>query len=79
MNAYSVHLRGCTGSTAASPCDKYQNRMCRGGSRISGKGVHMYKGVGFVLLILSLSLKYPVKMKLFGLSETKLFQFHRIF
>ena len=25
----------------------------RGGSRISGKGVHMYKGVGFALLILS--------------------------
>ena len=25
----------------------------RGGSRISGNGVHMYKGVGFALLILS--------------------------
>ena len=25
----------------------------RGGSRISGKGVQMYKGVGFSLLILS--------------------------
>ena len=40
----------------------------RGGSRNSGKGVHMYKGVGFVLLILSNFL-----------IETKLFQFHRIF
>ena len=25
----------------------------RGGSRISGKGVHMYKGTGFTFLILS--------------------------
>ena len=25
---------------------------CRGGSRISGKGVRMFKGEGFVLLIL---------------------------
>ena len=25
----------------------------RGGSRISGKGVHMYKGTGFAFLILS--------------------------
>ena len=25
----------------------------RGGSKISGKGVHMYKGVGFALQILS--------------------------
>ena len=37
---------------------------CQGGSRISGKGVHMYKGVGFALLIFSLIfLKYPMKMK----------------
>ena len=28
-------------------------RQFRGGSTISGKGVHMYKGVGFVLLIIS--------------------------
>ena len=39
-----------------------------GGSRISGKGVHIYSGVcvcggGFDLLILSPFLKYPIKMK----------------
>ena len=29
-------------------------KLCsRGGSRISGKGVHMYKGVGLALLIFS--------------------------
>ena len=28
-------------------------RLCRGGSRVSGKGVHMYKVVGVALLILS--------------------------
>ena len=27
---------------------------CRGGSRISEKGVHLYKGGGFVSLILSI-------------------------
>ena len=34
----------------------YTSHTCeqrRGGSRISGKGGHMYKGVGFALLILS--------------------------
>ena len=31
----------------------YENFDNRGGSRISGKRVHMYKGVGFALLILS--------------------------
>ena len=51
----------------------------RGESRISGKGVHMYKGVGFALVIVSHFLKYPVEMKLFCLTETKLFHFHRIF
>ena len=35
----------------------------RGGSMISGKGVHMYKGVGFALLILSNFILYPMKMK----------------
>ena len=39
----------------------------RGGSRISGKGVRMYKDRGFAFL------KYPMKMKYF------LFHFHRIF
>ena len=41
----------------------------RGGSRISGKGVHMYKGVGV----------HFANLISFGLSETKLFHFHRIF
>ena len=35
----------------------------------------MYKGVGFALLILSLFLKYPMEMKLFSLTENKLFHF----
>ena len=35
----------------------------RGGSWISGKGVHMYKGAGFAFLILSHFLKYPMNMK----------------
>ena len=44
---------------------------CRGGSRISEKGVHMYKGVcvcgaRFVDFI-SCFLKHPMKMKCFGL------------
>ena len=34
----------------------------RGGSRTSGKGVHMYKCVGFTLLILSHFFKYTMKM-----------------
>ena len=29
------------------------NRPIRGGSIITGKGVHIYKGVGFALLIVS--------------------------
>ena len=45
-----------------------------GGSRVSGKGVHINKGVRVYLIFP----KYPMKMK-FGLSETKLFHFHRIF
>ena len=44
---------------------------CRGGNRISGKGVLMYKGVGghfadFILFS-------------FNITETKLFHFHRMF
>ena len=35
-------------------------------------------GVRFADFI-SFSLKYPMKMKEFGLTETKLFHFHRIF
>ena len=36
----------------------------RVGSRISGKGVHIYKGARFAFLILShFFLKYPMKMK----------------
>ena len=34
--------------------DDYVQTFIRGGSWISGKGVHMYKGVGLALLILSL-------------------------
>ena len=43
----------------------YIDFLCiyRGGPRISGKAVHMYKGAGFAFLILSLFLKYPMKMK----------------
>ena len=32
-------------------------------SRISGKGVHMYKGTGFAFVIYLIFLKYPMKMK----------------
>ena len=35
----------------------------RVGSRISGKGVHMYKGAGFAIVIYLIFLKYPMKMK----------------
>ena len=47
-----------------SPEIDYINFWCiyRGGSRISGKGVHLYKGMGFAFLIL-ICLKYPMKMK----------------
>ena len=36
-----------------------------GGSRTSGEGVHMYKGVGVALLFYFylIFLKYPMKMK----------------
>ena len=39
--------------------------VCSGGSRISGKGVHICKGVGgrLALLIISHFLRYPMKMK----------------
>ena len=40
----------------------------------------LIRGWGFALLILShFFLKYPMKMNMFGLIETKLFHFHRIF
>ena len=35
----------------------------RSGSRIPGKGLYMYNGVGFALLILPHFLQYPMKMK----------------
>ena len=35
----------------------------RGGSRISGKGVHMYKDAGFAFLIYLIFLKNPMKIK----------------
>ena len=53
----------------------------RGGSRISGKGVHgCVKEGGLLCWFYLIFLKYPMKMKQFGLSETKiLFHFHGIF
>ena len=51
----------------------------RGVSRISGKDVHMYKGTGFAFLIYLIFLKYAMKIQYFGLTESKLFHFHRIF
>ena len=46
---------------------------------IPGKGVHKYKGVwGSLCLFYLIYLKYLMKMKYFGLSETKLFHFHGI-
>ena len=40
----------------------------------------LIRGWEFALLILShFFLKYPMKMNMFGLIETKLFHFHRIF
>ena len=51
----------------------------RGGSRISGKGIYMYNVVEVRFAdFISFSLKYPIKMRQFGLTETKLFHFHRI-
>ena len=43
------------------------------------RGFICIKVWGFDLLILSHFLKYPMKMKQFGLPETKLFHFHMIF
>ena len=40
---------------------------CRGVSRMSGNVVHMNEGVVLILFFL----KYPIKMKLFGLTEQK--------
>ena len=51
----------------------------QGGSRISGKGVHMYKGAGFFLLILSHFSKISYENEIICLTESKLFNFHRIF
>ena len=47
--------------------------------RIPGKGVHVYKGVGVRFADFVSYIKYPMKRKYFGLTETKLFRFHRIF
>ena len=48
--------------------------MTRGGSRISGKGVSYVLKCGVLT-----NFKYPIKMILFCLTETKLYHFHRIF
>ena len=45
---------------------------------MSEKGVHMLKWWGFALLLFSHFHKYPMKMKLVGLTEANLFHFHRI-
>ena len=50
-----------------------------GGSRISRKGFICRKVWGFALQILAIFIKYPIKTKLFGLTETKLFHFHWIY
>ena len=39
----------------------------------------MYKGVGVRFAEFSSFFKYAMKMKQFGVTETKLFHFHRIF
>ena len=51
------------------------------GSSNSGKGqVHIYIKVwGSLSCFTSFFPKYPTKMKQFGLTETNLFHFHRIF
>ena len=43
----------------------YNDFWCiyRVGSRISGKGVHMYKGAGFAFVSYLIFLKYPKKIK----------------
>ena len=57
------------------------NLMYRGGSRISGKGVHMHKCFwGSLCCLYLIFLNYPMEMKKkIGLTEAKLFHFHRIF
>ena len=50
--------------------------------RFLERGTYIYKGVGLSLMIFIsffIFLKYPMKMKKFDLTETKLFHFHRIF
>ena len=48
---------------------------------MSGKGVHMYKGLGvrFADFIYFCFIKYLIIMKHISLTETKLFHVHRIF
>ena len=54
----------CAQKLGADPCFLVRGVICT-----------MYKCVRVRLIFL----KYPMKMKKFGLSETKLFHFHRIF
>ena len=60
-------IRPLTGILAKNKCPCL---FYRGGSRISGKGVHMYKGVGFALLVLSLFPIYHLRI------ESYFFAFH---
>ena len=46
----------------------------KGGSRVSGKGVHINKGMGACIAeFISFVRKYPMEMKYVWLTETKLF------
>ena len=56
---------------SATLCVVILAELATGISMISGKGAHMFKGVGFPLLIFSQFLNYPMKMEQFGLTETK--------
>ena len=38
---------------------RFKPRQTRGGSRISGKGIHIYKGVGFTLSLSLFFLNFP--------------------
>ena len=75
-----VSLKHITLSVVKRKCHLNIYTQSRSGSRINEKGFHMYKGVGVRFAgFIYFFLKYPMKMKYFGVTETKLFHFHRIF
>ena len=43
------------------------------------KGFHLYKGGALLCLFYLFFLKFSMKMRQFGFTETKLFHLHRIF